>query len=115
MTIKAQFTPIQRPATGRGGGLPLRGRPPNPAGDRGAETARPWPGGLAFFQGGQRYTLDRLEPHKRRDGETVPLVVLATHCAECGEPFEVRQPIGGTAYLTRRCEAHRAPGKKARG
>lgn len=99
-------------ATGRGGGPYLRYGPPDLPGDRG-RAVRPWPDGLAFIQGGQRYKLDRLETHERHDGETVQLVVLSTHCADCGASFEVRQPLDGTKYLNRRCADHRKPGKKA--
>jgi len=111
MTSSAARTDHNRDATGRGGGPYLWYGPPHLPGDRGA-SATGWPRGVSFIQDGQRYTLDRMETHTRRDGETVPLVVLVTNCPDCGEAFEVRQPVAGTASLTRRCSAHRSPGKR---
>ncbi|MCJ2065746.1 hypothetical protein MKK63_24020 [Methylobacterium sp. J-088] len=40
------------------------------------------------------------------------LDVFMTHCAQCGERFEVKRSAGGISALNRRCAKHRRPGIK---
>lgn len=61
---------------------------------------------------GQLHELVRVEPHLKRDGEATSLLVWSSLCAQCGEPFEWRSPVR-TEWPTKRCEAHRKPGRQA--
>ena len=61
---------------------------------------------------GQRYVVVGSDRHVRTDGETVPIILWRSRCAECGEPFECRTGLKAQA-LNRRCEMHRRPGKAA--
>jgi len=65
-----------------------------------------------LMRDGQRYVVVGSDLHVRRDGETVPIILWQSHCAECGEPFECRTALKARA-LNRRCEKHRRPGKAA--
>lgn len=59
---------------------------------------------------GQRYEVVGSDLHVRPNGETVPIILWQTHCAECGESFECRTALTART-LNRRCEKHRRPGK----
>jgi len=66
--------------------------------------------GAILEHAGRLYRLDRVEPHRCRDGHIVDFGVWRTSCAECGQPIEIRAPITQVPKV-RRCPAHRAPGR----
>jgi hypothetical protein len=61
---------------------------------------------------GQHYELVRQEPYtRRRDGTLTALAVWRSHCALCGEPFELRTPANSTRFTpNRRYQKHKRPG-----
>jgi hypothetical protein len=64
---------------------------------------------------GQSYEFARTEPHTRRDGTETTLMVWRSHCAQCGEPFEVLTPAGSGKFSpNRRCQKHKRPGVRVR-
>ena len=67
-------------------------------------------GFVAMFKG-QRYELVGGKPYRRKDGSKTILLAWRTHCAECGDPFEIMTPKV-ERYPTRRCPAHAARGKR---
>lgn len=69
--------------------------------------------GFAISIDGQRFDLVALEPHQRRDGAATTLLVWRSECPTCGAGFAGKSPSNSTPQ-TRRCEQHRAPGKKVR-
>jgi hypothetical protein len=68
------------------------------------------PSAVVVRPNGQVYRLDRVQPHERRDGSMTSLAVWRSACADCGAPFECTEPLGKFP-LSRRCHAHRAPGR----
>ncbi|MCR9069494.1 MAG: hypothetical protein NXH79_11680 [Rhodobacteraceae bacterium] len=68
--------------------------------------------GTVLMLDGQRYIVVGSDLHIRTDGETVPIILWQSRCAECGQPFECRTGLKARA-LNRRCEEHRRPGKAA--
>jgi len=66
--------------------------------------------GTTLLCDGQRYKLVSVQPHSRRDGSRTVLLNWRTRCAECGKPIVVTSPVNAKG-LSRRCEAHRRPGK----
>jgi hypothetical protein len=68
--------------------------------------------GTVLMLDGQRYVVVGSDLHIRTDGETVPIILWQSRCAECGQPFECRTGLKARA-LNRRCEKHRRPGKAA--
>jgi len=67
--------------------------------------------GEVFMLEGQRYELIETLPYTRKnDGKASHLLIWQTHCAECGESFQIKTSmiIRG---VNRRCEKHRAPGR----
>ena len=73
------------------------------------------PVGLEVTYGGQSYCLVRFENGERSDGSPVGLAVWATNCSSCGEQFEMTSPAKALRSYTRRCSAHRAPGRTGPG
>jgi hypothetical protein len=64
---------------------------------------------------GQHYELVRRDPYTRRDGTLSTLAVWRSHCAQCGEPFELRTPANSSKFVpNRRCQAHKRPGVRAK-
>lgn len=78
-----------------------------------ALTQRPPEPGDVWIVRGQRYVCLNFQPHTRRNGTETALIVWASRCAECGEVFEFASPRV-TKYLSRRCAAHRACGRRVR-
>lgn len=66
--------------------------------------------GLSILIDGQRFDLVGHEPHRSEAGEETTLLVWLGECAECGAPFTARTSATRWAE-TRRCKAHRAPGR----
>lgn len=63
--------------------------------------------------GDQLYELARTEPYQRRDGTETELIVWQSHCATCGEPFELRTPSKASKFVpNRRCQKHKRPGAR---
>jgi hypothetical protein len=65
--------------------------------------------GTTVVYDGQRFQLIGREPHTRRDGVAIELLVWSSHCAECGDPITVKTPLN-FGYPRRRCDEHRRPG-----
>lgn len=63
--------------------------------------------------GQQEYRFDGWVPHTRRSGATVMLSRWIANCADCGAAFVALTTLKGGKFLpNRRCEAHRAPGRR---
>ncbi|MBF0294527.1 MAG: hypothetical protein HQL96_05000 [Magnetococcales bacterium] len=65
---------------------------------------------------GQLYAEVEQRSYVRKDGTQASLIVLRSHCSDCGAPFLVTSPWdpeGGILanYLNRRCALHKASGK----
>lgn len=71
------------------------------------------PIGAAVVVGDHRYEFVGHHFHQKRDGSVTKLWDWRGSCAACGRPFDCSSPEGVVAE-TRRCEDHRAPGKRAR-
>lgn len=71
------------------------------------------PVGLEISHGGQRYAVIGVEPYRRVDGGYTRLIVWQSRCADCGAEFITRSPLK-FAGLSRRCQTHKAPGRRAR-
>lgn len=52
------------------------------------------------------------EAYVRRDGTSSSLIIWNMHCADCGEPVEVKTGMKAKG-ITKRCAAHRKKGKPA--
>jgi hypothetical protein len=60
---------------------------------------------------GQNYELTGTRPYIRRDGTETHLAVWRSHCADCGEPFELQTPGKSSRFEpNRRCPKHKRPG-----
>lgn len=70
------------------------------------------PAGLDMTVAGARFRFVGIEPHVRRDGMEGALSVWQGWCAECGAEFFTRAPSQQFPD-SRRCAAHKAPGRKA--
>ena len=71
--------------------------------------------GMQKIFDGQVYKLARTEPYTRRDGSQTMLTVWRSHCADCGEVFELRTPTASSRFEpNRRCRNHKRPGVKVR-
>ena len=66
--------------------------------------------GTVLMMDGQRYVVVATRPHRRKDGMPTMLVSWRSHCADCGQPFEVTTCLVAKA-VNRRCPAHHAPGR----
>ncbi len=64
--------------------------------------------------GGQLYARVGIQPHVRQDGTVTELVIWRTHCADCGEVFEVTSVASSSPNLNRRCNRHKAAGRKVK-
>lgn len=71
------------------------------------------PIGLAVCLDSQRFDLVAVEPHRKLDGTDTRLLVWRSECATCGAGFTSRSPSYSLPQ-SRRCEQHRAPGKKVK-
>ncbi len=69
--------------------------------------------GFEIGVNGQRYRLTAVEPHTKRDGSVTELLVWQTECAQCGCAMVTRSP-SNRAPDTRRCDLHKAPGRRVR-
>ncbi len=58
--------------------------------------------GMVVMFHGQRYAMTGVRPHTRQDGSETTLIVWSTHCARCGDPFELA--------TTARCSPNRRCG-----
>lgn len=68
--------------------------------------------GSIFDYRGQIYTFTGTVPYVRQDGVTIELLGWLSHCARCGEPFNFTStPTGG---FNRRCQIHKAAGRRVR-
>lgn len=68
--------------------------------------------GATFDYRGQIYTFTGTVPYVRQDGVKIELLAWRSHCAKCGEPFELSaNPAGGP---NRRCHIHKAKGRKVK-
>jgi hypothetical protein len=75
-------------------------------------TTEPAPGSrLLIIE--QAFELTGSKAYQRHDGSTGIMLHWRTHCADCGTEFRTSSAVGGNAP-TRRCKAHRAPGKQVR-
>jgi hypothetical protein len=64
---------------------------------------------------GQHYELMRQDPYTRRDGTLTTLAVWRSHCAQCGDSFELRTPVKSSKFVpNRRCQAHKRPGVRVK-
>lgn len=70
------------------------------------------PVGIALKLGDQPFRLIRIDPHVRRDGVQIELLVWSSECAACGAPFETKAPVHSLPE-GRRCDEHKRPGRKA--
>jgi hypothetical protein len=70
--------------------------------------------GTVLMHEGQRYVAVGSDLRKRRDGQTVPIILWESHCAECGAPFQCRSGLK-SGSLNRRCPSHHSPGKAVAG
>jgi hypothetical protein len=62
---------------------------------------------------GQVYRLIEHRQHTCRDGRKVWLEVWRSRCTECGAAFEcMRRPEWPVFAPRRRCDEHKAPGRK---
>jgi hypothetical protein len=63
---------------------------------------------------GQRYECKAIEPYTRKDGVQSSIALWATHCATCGQPFELATALNVWSYkspkVLRRCAEHRRCG-----
>ena len=71
------------------------------------------PVGLDMTVANARFRFLGLEPHVRRDGTDSALSVWQGWCAECGAEFITRAPSEQFPE-SRRCPAHKKPGKAVR-
>ena len=63
----------------------------------------------------QAFEVLAVEPYERKlDGQRVPLLTLEARCPVCGVSYRCKTGLS-VAYLPRRCEAHRNPGKPVKG
>lgn len=59
----------------------------------------------------QRYKYVGKRRHISRDGRALELIVLTSHCVDCGAPFEFATTRWALKNgLNRRCSLHKAPG-----
>jgi hypothetical protein len=66
---------------------------------------------------GQEYLLIADEPYVRKDGRKTKLWIWRTECPECSESFYVKTRANVTRTpksMRRRCDLHRAPGKRVK-
>lgn len=70
------------------------------------------PVGTCIDINGQRFSVTAHQPYVRKDGQDSVVVVWQSRCLDCGEPIEERIWWGKWPD-TRRCAAHKAPGRKA--
>jgi len=82
----------------------------SPLTNRIAFGAPPKPG-TVLMRDGQRYELIACKDHVRKDGQPTSLLVWHSHCAECGEPFEVVTGLVARGAINRRCATHHSPGR----
>lgn len=63
---------------------------------------------------GNAYRYQREEPYRKKNGDVTALGVWQSDCAECGQPFVVKLPVGLTPRsrpVNRRCAKHVQAGK----
>lgn len=64
---------------------------------------------------GQAYKEVGREPYLRKNGKLTELIVWRSHCAECGEPFEIRTSAKSRRFIpNRRCHLHKQPGVRVK-
>ena len=68
---------------------------------------------------GQAYECISVEPYIRKDGVEVQLASWMSHCATCGQPFELKLTVeawdrDGFRGPTRRCKEHKQSGLNVR-
>jgi hypothetical protein len=61
---------------------------------------------------GQSYVMVGTKRYLRKDGLRTEVLQWASHCSECGQPFEVTSSLV-IGYLNRRCPQHHRPGRVA--
>ncbi len=66
--------------------------------------------GTTLMIDAQRYVVVETEPYHRKDGQLSAIITWLGHCADCGEPFELRTGLKAQA-INRRCENHHTPGR----
>ena len=66
--------------------------------------------GTVLMIDAQRYVVVATLPHRRKDGRLSAIITWRGHCADCGEPFELRTGLKAQA-INRRCETHHTPGR----
>ncbi len=66
--------------------------------------------GTVLMVDAQRYVVVATRPHHRKDDTPTMLITWRSHCADCGQPFEVTTGLAAKA-INRRCPAHHAPGR----
>jgi len=73
--------------------------------------------GATYRKDGQGYRLVGLRDYVNRFGHESKLVILRTHCADCGAPFEFMTTQGRFKQraINRRCGLHKRPGTPVRG
>ena len=64
--------------------------------------------------GGQLYARIGIRPYIRQGGIKSELTVWLTHCADCGELFEVATAEQIPKYPTRRCPRHASKGRRVK-
>ncbi|WP_086930674.1 hypothetical protein [Agarilytica rhodophyticola] len=68
--------------------------------------------GMILMYDGQAYEFKRVEFYTRKsNGRETMLLVWDSRCPECGASFQTATPFK-IRSLTRRCEKHRARGKR---
>lgn len=64
--------------------------------------------------GGQAFVKINTLPYVKFDGTVTHLMVWQSNCADCGAEFTFTTPATASEFKsTRRCQAHRKPGKRA--
>ena len=70
--------------------------------------------GMAVMHHGQRFVLCRTQPYVTLGGARSLVLHWRSHCATCGQPFEMT--TGAVVWnLNRRCAMHHAPGRSVAG
>jgi hypothetical protein len=68
---------------------------------------------LEFVYRGQLYRRLGIQPHIRADGSTTQFATWESRCPTCGEVFQFTSSrTTALRWPTRRCPAHRAPGRR---
>lgn len=64
---------------------------------------------------GQRYVRIGEFKRARRDGTLATVLRWQSHCAECGDPFEITTPKASNKWQpNRRCQTHKRPGVRVK-